>query len=89
MALEKEEKQEIIGEFKTNEKDVGSPEVQVALLTNRINQLGDHFKSNPKDEHSKRGLLMLVSRRRKLLKYLKREYLNRYTSLIGRLGLRK
>lgn len=89
MALEKEEKQEIIGEFKTNEKDVGSPEVQVALITNRINQLGGHFKSNPKDEHSRRGLLMLVSRRRKLLKYLKREDLNRYTSLIGRLGLRK
>lgn len=89
MALEKEDRQEVINEYKLSEKDVGSPEVQVSLLTARIKQLGGHFNANPKDEHSKRGLLMMVSRRRRLLNYLRKKDAGRYLKLIGRLGLRK
>ena len=70
-------------------KDTGSPEVQVALLTSRISYLTDHFKSNKKDHHSRRGLLAMVSQRRKLLDYLKRNNVERYQALIARLGLRK
>jgi small subunit ribosomal protein S15 len=70
-------------------KDTGSPEVQVALLTSRITYLTEHFKSNKKDHHSRRGLLAMVSQRRKLLDYLKRESVERYQTLIGRLGIRK
>ncbi len=83
------EKPNIIGQYRTHETDTGSPEVQVALLTNRIAYLTDHFQSNAKDHHSRRGLLQLVSRRRRLLDYLKKESPERYHRLIERLGLRK
>jgi small subunit ribosomal protein S15 len=83
------EKPNIVGQFRTHDKDTGSPEVQVALLTNRIGYLTDHFKGHAKDHHSRRGLLKLVSRRRRLLDYLKRESPDRYYRLIERLGIRK
>ena len=89
MAMEKEKKQDIIASYKTHEGDTGSPEVQVALLTERIQYLTEHFKTHKKDHHSRRGLLMLVSKRRKLLDYLKRKNYNRYRSLIESLGIRK
>ncbi|HTO86091.1 MAG TPA: 30S ribosomal protein S15 [Thermoanaerobaculia bacterium] len=79
----------MVRQFRTHDKDTGSPEVQVALLTNRIGYLTEHFKSNAKDHHSRRGLLKLVSRRRRLLDYLKNESPERYQKLIDRLGLRK
>jgi small subunit ribosomal protein S15 len=82
-------KPSIVKDFRTHDKDTGSPEVQVALLTNRITYLTDHFKSNAKDHHSRRGLLKLVSKRRRLLDYLKSEDSGRYHKLIERLGLRK
>ena len=83
------EKPNIVRDYRTHDTDTGSPEVQVALLTNRITYLTDHFKSNAKDHHSRRGLLRLVSRRRRLLDYLKGESPERYHRLIERLGLRK
>ncbi len=83
------EKPNIVRHFRTHDQDTGSPEVQVALLTNRIGYLTEHFKSNAKDHHSRRGLLKLVSRRRRLLDYLKSESPERYQKLIERLGLRK
>jgi small subunit ribosomal protein S15 len=83
------EKAKIVADYQLSKKDTGSPEVQVALLTDRINHLTDHFKSNAKDHHSRRGLLALVSQRRKMLDYLKRKSLERYQDLIKRLGLRK
>ena len=83
------EKPKIVGQYRTHDTDTGSPEVQVALLTNRIAYLTEHFKSHAKDHHSRRGLLQLVGRRRRLLDYLKRESLDRYHKLIERLGLRK
>lgn len=89
MALAKEAKIDIIGEYKTHATDTGSPEVQVALLTKRINELTDHFRTHNKDNHSRRGLLKLVSQRRSLLDYLKKRDISRYHDLIGRLGLRK
>ncbi len=89
MALAKEAKSGIITQYKTHTTDTGSPEVQVALLTQRINELTDHFKTHKKDNHSRRGLLKLVSQRRSLLDYLKRRDINRYHDLIARLGLRK
>lgn len=89
MALAKEVKEDIITSYKTHESDTGSPEVQVALLTKRINELTDHFKTHQKDNHSRRGLLKLVSQRRSLLGYLKRRDINRYHDVINRLGLRK
>lgn len=82
-------KTEIIKEYAINEGDTGSPEVQVALLTKRIEQLNAHLNANKKDFHGKRGLLKMVSTRRKLLKYLKNEDIERYRQLIARLGLRK
>jgi len=82
-------KNELIGEYRTHEKDTGSPEVQVAILTDRINGLQQHFELHQKDHHSRRGLLMLVSQRRRLLDYLRREDPDRYQSLINRLGLRR
>ena len=82
-------KQEIIKQYQRAEGDSGSPEVQVALLTARINGLTEHFKTHSKDFHSRRGLLMMVSRRRKLLDYLKRTKADTYKALIERLGLRK
>jgi small subunit ribosomal protein S15 len=89
MSLAKEVKVDVITQYKTHEGDTGSPEVQVALLTKRINELTDHFKTHTKDNHSRRGLLKLVSQRRSLLDYLKRRDINRYHDLIARLGLRK
>lgn len=87
--ITKEKKQEIIKEYMTKEGDTGSPEVQVAILTYRINDLNEHLKQNPKDFHSRRGLLKMVGQRRNLLKYLKNMDIERYRSLIVRLGLRK
>ena len=89
MALAKEAKIEIIGNYKTHDTDTGSPEVQVALLTKRINELTEHFKTHVKDHSSRRGLLLLVARRRKLLDYLKRTSNDRYKVAIEKLGLRK
>ena len=83
------EKQAIIKEYATHECDTGSPEVQVAVLTARIQELTEHLKSNPKDHHSRRGLLQMVGQRRGLLDYLKKNDIERYRSLIERLGIRK
>jgi small subunit ribosomal protein S15 len=82
-------KGEIIKEYQSSTNDTGSPEVQVALLTRRIDDLTEHFKAHPKDHHSRQGLLRMVNRRRKLLDYLKGYDLNRYRELISRLGLRR
>jgi len=87
--LAKEKKTELIEQFQQKEGDTGSPEVQVALLTERINYLTDHFKVHPKDHHSRRGLLKMVGQRRRLLNYLQRVDHDRYRSLIGKLGLRR
>nr|WP_155931421.1 30S ribosomal protein S15 [Pseudodesulfovibrio alkaliphilus] len=84
-----EDKQKIVEEYKTCEGDTGSPEVQVALLTARIQYLTEHFKTHKKDFHSRTGLLKMVGQRRKLLKYLQNKDVQRYRDLIGRLGLRK
>ncbi len=89
MALTGDVKREIVKKFKTHEKDTGSPEVQVALLTKRINELNLHFKTHKKDFHSRRGLLKLVGRRKRLLEYLKRKDYDRYKKLIQELSLRK
>jgi small subunit ribosomal protein S15 len=88
MALAAQVKQQIIKDYKTHKSDVGSTEVQVALLSGKIFKLTDHFKTNQKDHHSRRGLLLMVARRRRLLNYLKRTSPARYKSLIDRLGLR-
>ena len=85
----KERKTELISAHQKHEGDTGSPEVQVALLTDRINYLNEHFKTHAKDHHSRRGLLKLVQQRRSLLDYLKRKDLDRYASLILKLGIRK
>ncbi|AYF54815.1 30S ribosomal protein S15 [Clostridium botulinum C] len=87
--MEKAKKEQIIREYATHEGDTGSPEVQVALLTERINHLNEHLKEHKKDHHSRRGLLMMVGKRRGLLNYLKDQDIERYRSLIKRLGLRK
>lgn len=89
MSITLEKKKELIEQFKVHDGDTGSPEVQVAILTERINRLTDHFKVHKKDFHSRRGLLVLVNRRKKLLEYLKDVDIDRYRTLIGRLGLRK
>lgn len=89
MALIKERKAEIISDHKTHEGDTGSPEVQIALLTTRINQLTDHLKEHKKDHHSRRGLLMMVGQRRRLLNYLAKTEINRYRAIISKLGLRR
>ncbi len=89
MATTAADRAKIVSEYAQGVNDTGSPEVQVALLTSRITYLTEHFKSNKKDHHSRRGLLALVSQRRKLLDYLKRESAERYQTLIGRLGIRK
>jgi small subunit ribosomal protein S15 len=82
-------KKEVIGKFKQHESDTGSPEVQVALLTARLEELSEHFKTHDKDHHSRRGLLRVVSQRRRLLDYLKRDDFERYNKLIQDLGLRR
>ena len=87
--LTPEEKIETVKKYKLHESDTGSPEVQVAMLTEEIQRLLEHFKTHPKDIHSKRGLLQMISRRRKLLKYLKTEDEKRYQGLIKKLGLKK
>lgn len=89
MSFSKAQKTSVISGYKTHGSDTGSPEVQVALLSERINYLTEHFKSHPKDHHSRRGLLQIVGQRRRLLDYLKRKDLTRYRTLIGRLGIRK
>jgi small subunit ribosomal protein S15 len=89
MALSKAKKREIIESFKLHENDTGSPEVQIALLTERIKLLTEHFKKFPKDHNSRRGLLILIGQRRRLLAYLKTKNTERYKRLIERLGLRK
>jgi small subunit ribosomal protein S15 len=89
MAVTAERKQEIVGEYRLHEKDSGSPEVQVALLTRRIQELTEHLKSHKKDHASRRGLLKMVGKRSRLLKYLAGTDRQRYQGLIGRLGLRK
>jgi len=89
MALAKDRKSEIINEFQRETGDTGSPEVQVALLTERINYLTEHFKTHKKDHHSRRGLLKMVGQRRRLLRYLQKVDHERYRSLIKKLGLRK
>lgn len=89
MGLLPDQKVQIIAENARTEGDTGSPEVQVALLSRRIAELTEHSKTHPKDHHSRRGLLLLVGRRRRLLEYLKREDIERYRSLIAKLGLRR
>lgn len=89
MSITVEEKTRVIAEFATKPGDTGSPEVQVAILTSRINTLTEHFKAHKKDNHSRRGLLMMVAQRRKLLDYLKGKEEARYTALIQRLGIRR
>ena len=89
MAFPKERKSEIIDSYRTHDSDTGSPEVQVAILSERIRYLTDHFKTHAKDHHSRRGLLKLVGQRRRLLDYLKRKDTGRYADLIKRLGIRK
>lgn len=87
--LNTEKKREIIEKFRLHEKDTGSPEVQVAILTERIEYLTEHFKKHTKDHHSRRGLLKLVGQRRRLLEYIKNKDIERYRALIQRLGLRR
>jgi len=89
MALTKEQKAEVLSKYRLSDNDTGSPEVQVALLTQSINELQGHFKAHKKDHHSRRGLIRRINQRRKLLDYLKRKSLNRYNDLIASLGLRK
>ncbi|MBP6963308.1 MAG: 30S ribosomal protein S15 [Armatimonadetes bacterium] len=89
MTLQKDEKTTIIVDYSTHEGDTGSPEVQVALLTARINQLTEHLKMHKKDHHSRRGLLMMVGQRRRLLNYLSKKDIERYRAVVARLGLRR
>ena len=89
MALSKEKKSEIIGEHKTSESDTGSPQVQIAMLTDRIKSLTEHLKQHKHDHHSRRGLLLLVGRRRRLLGYLQKSDLDGYRELLAKLGLRR
>lgn len=89
MVLPKDRKSELIGSYRTHDADTGSPEVQVAILSERISSLTEHFKIHAKDHHSRRGLLKLVGQRRRLLDYLKGKDSDRYTVLIKRLGIRK
>ena len=87
--MQKEVKTQVIEANRINEKDTGSPEVQVAILTNRIATLTEHLKANPKDFHSRRGLQMMVGQRRNMLNYLKKKDINRYRAIVEKLGLRK
>ncbi len=89
MTLVKEEKQKIIEKFKIHDTDTGSAEVQVAILTTKINKLNEHLKENKKDHHSRRGLVMMVGRRKRLLEYLKNTEVDKYKKIIKELGLRK
>ena len=87
--ISKESKAEIIAKYKRDEKDTGSPEVQIALLTERINELTEHLKVHKKDNHSRRGLLKMVGKRRNLLNYLAKKDVNRYREIVAKLGLRR
>ncbi len=89
MTLTKELKTQVIGSYRTHETDTGSPEVQIAILSERIGYLTEHFKAHAKDHHSRRGLMMLVGQRRRLLDYLKKKDVNRYKGIIEKLGIRK
>ena len=89
MSLAKEAKADIVSNYRVHDTDTGSPEVQIAILTQRINELALHFKSHVKDNHSRRGLLKMVSQRRSLLDYLKKRDINRYHDVINRLGIRR
>jgi small subunit ribosomal protein S15 len=89
MTITKEKKEEIVGQFQKNDQDTGSPEVQIAILTTRINHLTEHMRSNKKDFSTRRGLLGMVSRRRRLLDYLRKVNPDRYLDIIERLGIRK
>ncbi len=89
MGLAKETKEQIVTDFRSHDADTGSPQVQVALLSKRINELTEHFKIHKKDNHSRRGLLKMVSQRRSLLDYLKRTDIERYHEVVNRLGLRR
>ncbi|AYA75462.1 MULTISPECIES: 30S ribosomal protein S15 [Robertmurraya] len=89
MAITKERKNELINEYKTHESDTGSPEVQIAVLTEEINNLNEHLRTHKKDHHSRRGLLKMVGRRRNLLTYLRNKDVTRYRELITKLGLRR
>jgi small subunit ribosomal protein S15 len=89
MALKKDQRTALIDDYRRSETDTGSPEVQVALLSRRIEQLTEHLKGHAKDHHSRRGLLMMVGKRRRLLDYLRKEDIERYRALISRLGLRR
>jgi len=89
LTLVKEEKKKVIEKFKTHENDTGSSEVQIAILTKKINRLNEHLKANKKDHHSRRGLVIMVGKRKRLLGYLKNNDVNRYKKIIEELGLRK
>ncbi|MFD2171302.1 30S ribosomal protein S15 [Tumebacillus lipolyticus] len=89
MALSQDAKNKLIEDFKVHETDTGSPEVQIAILTNKINYLNDHLRTHKKDHHSRRGLLKMVGHRRNLLNYLRNKDVNRYREIIAKLGLRK
>ena len=89
MAITQERKNELINEYKVHETDTGSPEVQIAVLTEQINTLNDHLRTHKKDHHSRRGLLKMVGRRRNLLNYLRNKDVTRYRELINKLGLRR
>jgi small subunit ribosomal protein S15 len=89
VALAKEAKEKLVSDFRTHETDTGSPQVQIALLSQRINELTEHFKTHKKDNHSRRGLLKMVSHRRSLLDYLKRINIQQYHEVVGKLGLRR
>ena len=89
MSTTKEQKSDLINQYRVHDADTGSPEVQIALLSNRITYLTEHFKTHAKDHHSRRGLLKLVGRRRRLLDYLKQTDVERYRSIIDKLGIRK
>ena len=89
MALVKEDKKKVIEKFKTHDNDTGSSEVQIAILTKKINRLNEHLKANKKDHHSRRGLVIMVGKRKRLLGYLKNNDIARYKKIIGELGLRK
>jgi len=89
LVLVKEKKAKLIDDFKVHSRDTGSAEVQIAILTERINSLGEHFKEHKKDFHSRRGLLLMVGRRRRLLKYLKDKDMKKYEEVLGKLSLRK
>ena len=89
MALQAEKKTELVGKFRIHDSDTGSPQIQIALLSQRINELTEHFKIHKKDNHSRRGLLKMVSHRRSLLDYLKKTNIQQYHEVVGRLGLRR